>query len=97
MHPIDRRAFLEQASLAAAGLWRGGCATTTARRRAPRQILPDEKMRIGCIGIGGQGGGVMAELATFADVEIAALCDRPRREMAALRLAAQSGPRSGLR
>lgn len=32
-------------------------------------------MRVGCIGVGGMGGNVTAELATFADVEIAALCD----------------------
>ena len=70
---INRRTFLEKSSLATAGLWLGGCAT--AGRSIARRIAPDEKMRIGCIGIGGQGGGVTAELAKFADVEIAALCD----------------------
>ncbi len=70
---INRRTFLEQTSLTTAALWLGGCATTA--KRSARRILPNEKMRVGCIGIGGQGGGVTAELATFADVEIAALCD----------------------
>ena len=70
---INRRTFLEKSSLATAGLWLGGCATVG--RSIARRIAPDEKMRIGCIGIGGQGGGVTAELAKFADVEIAALCD----------------------
>lgn len=70
---ITRRTFLEKSSLATAGLMLGGCSTTG--RSIARKIAPGEKMRIGCIGIGGQGGGVTAELASFADVEIAALCD----------------------
>ena len=70
---LNRRSFLETASLATAVLWLGGCATIP--KRIARPISPGEKMRIGCIGIGGQGGGVMAELAGFADVEITALCD----------------------
>lgn len=72
---LNRRTFLAQSSLATAGLWLGGCATTITGRPIARKISPNEKMRIGCIGIGGQGGGVTAELATFPDVEIAALCD----------------------
>ena len=42
---INRRNFLAQASLATAGLWLGGCATTSYRRA--RRISPNEKMRIG--------------------------------------------------
>lgn len=70
---INRRAFLAQTSLAAAGLFFGGCATAPKHRS--RRISPNEKMRVGCIGIGGMGGAVTADLATFPDVEIAALCD----------------------
>ena len=74
-HPaLTRRTFLEHAALATTGLWLGGCATSSLTPRA-RRIAPDEKMRIGCIGIGGQGGSVTADLATFPDVQIAALCD----------------------
>jgi predicted dehydrogenase len=42
---------------------------------APDQPPPSEKLNVGCIGIGGQGGGVTRELATFPSVNIAALCD----------------------
>ena len=70
---INRRTFLETASLATASLWVGGCATGSTSRA--RKIAPGEKMRVGCIGLGSQGGSVTADLATFADVEIAALCD----------------------
>ncbi len=68
---LDRRAFLSSAALAGAGFWLGGCATASRARR----IGANGKLHIGCIGIGGQGGGVTAELATFPNVEIAALCD----------------------
>lgn len=70
---INRRTFLETASVATAGLWLGGCATGSTSRA--RKIAPGEKMRVGCIGLGSQGGSVTADLATFPDVEIAALCD----------------------
>jgi predicted dehydrogenase len=72
---IDRRTFLASASLATAGLWLGGCATPARRVVRPRVIPTNGKLHVGCIGIGGQGGGVTAELATFPNVEIAALCD----------------------
>lgn len=42
---------------------------------AADQPAPSAKLNIGCIGIGGQGGGVTRDLASFAGVNIAALCD----------------------
>jgi len=70
---ITRRTFLKHASHATAGFWLAGCATNVYRR--PRVVGPNEKLHIGCIGIGGQGRGVTAELASFDTVQIAALCD----------------------
>jgi len=70
---ITRRTFLKRASVVAAGFWVAGCATRGYQRS--RVIGPNEKLHIGCIGIGGQGGGVTAELASFDTVRIAALCD----------------------
>lgn len=70
---INRRTFLKQASIAAAGFWIAGCATSGYRRS--RVLGPNEKLHIGCIGIGGQGAGVTSELASFDTVQIAALCD----------------------
>ena len=68
---ITRRTFLKQASLVAAGFW----VTGTTARSYGRTVGPNDKFNVGCIGIGGQGGGVTADLATFKDVRIAALCD----------------------
>ena len=42
---------------------------------APGQPPPSGRLNVGCVGIGGQGGGVTKELASFANVNIAALCD----------------------
>jgi len=42
---------------------------------APGVPAPSEKLNIGCVGIGGQGGGVTRDLASFTNVQIAALCD----------------------
>lgn len=57
----------------------------------PRHVLgapgvppPSEKLNIGCVGIGGQGGGVTRDLATFANVHIAALCDVERKHEATM-------------
>jgi predicted dehydrogenase len=55
-----------------------GCGFSIVARSvlgAPNQPPPSEKLNIGCVGIGGQGGGVTRELATFPNVHIAALCD----------------------
>jgi predicted dehydrogenase len=41
----------------------------------PGQSAPSETLNIGCIGIGGQGGGVTRDLASLPNVNIAALCD----------------------
>ncbi|MCB1100228.1 MAG: Gfo/Idh/MocA family oxidoreductase [Verrucomicrobiae bacterium] len=69
LSPTSRRNFL----------CAGGAAF--ACQIVPRHVLgapdvpPSEKLNIGCVGIGGQGGGVTGELATFPNVHIAALCD----------------------
>ncbi len=51
---------------------------------APGAPPPSEKLNIGCVGIGGQGGGVTRDLATFANVHIAALCDVERKHEATM-------------
>src|SRR5437868_12696446 len=67
----NRRHFLAAGAAAAIGCY-----------FVPRHVLgaqgkpaPSDKLNIGCIGIGGQGGGVTRDLASLTNVNIAALCD----------------------
>jgi predicted dehydrogenase len=71
--PINRRCFIAQASLVTTSFLLGSCATPPRRR--PRRVSPNSKMRVASIGVGGIGGWTTAQLAAFADIEIAALCD----------------------
>src|SRR5438874_6404444 len=65
-----RRQFVAQATAAAA------CFTIVPRHVLGQgQTPPSDKLNIGCIGIGGQGGGVTRDLASLANVNIAAMCD----------------------
>jgi predicted dehydrogenase len=59
---------------------------------APGQPSPSEKLNIGCVGIGGQGAGVTRELATFANVHIAALCDVEKKHEATMAKAYPGSP-----
>lgn len=51
---------------------------------APGVPAPSEKLNIGSVGIGGQGGGVTRDLASFANVHIAALCDVEQKHEATM-------------
>src|SRR6266850_6263296 len=59
-----------------------GVAAALSFDMVPRRVIggqvqtsPSDKLNIGCIGIGGQGGGVTRDLASFSNANIAALCD----------------------
>jgi hypothetical protein len=68
---LSRRRFVAASAAATFGF------TVLPRRvlGAPGLPPPSGKLNVGCIGVGGQGGGVTKELASFANVNIAALCD----------------------
>jgi predicted dehydrogenase len=70
---MDRRQFLKAAGLAAAALAIGNSAVlakTSVRRKHFRD--PSRKLRIACVGCGGQGN---YDVAHLSDEEIVALCD----------------------
>jgi predicted dehydrogenase len=67
----NRREFFASGAAAAAG-----CLIVPRHvLGAPGKPAPSDKLNIGCIGIGGQGGGVTRDLASLANVNIVALCD----------------------
>jgi len=67
MPPIDRRRFVQSslAASAAALAWRPTFASAGSL----------QKLRVGSVGVGGMGSTDVAQIASHADVEIAALCD----------------------
>lgn len=71
INPSTRRQFITR-----------GATTAIALSFLPRHVLggpgqpsANGKLTIGCVGIGGQGAGVMRDLAALPEVHIAALCD----------------------
>jgi predicted dehydrogenase len=66
---ITRRALIERAGLAAGLGALGGVFSGVA---AAQGKSPNEKLNIGCIAVGGQGG---TEMANVADENIVAICD----------------------
>ncbi|HOE61928.1 MAG TPA: Gfo/Idh/MocA family oxidoreductase [Kiritimatiellia bacterium] len=68
---ITRRAWLGKSGFTAGGFLILPRSVIGASGGVP----PSGKLNIGCVGIGGQGGGVAKELATFPEVNLAAFCD----------------------
>ena len=82
MADINRREFLAQSTKTAAGIIAAGslasCSSlqTTAASEFRKGIIgPDEAVRVGIVGTGGRGCGLLHELLKMQDVEIPALCD----------------------
>jgi len=66
---INRRVFLQNG--AAASL----AAMTMVKGEATTQPLKERRVRIGVVGTGGRGQGLMATLLTMKGIEVPALCD----------------------
>lgn len=71
---LNRRQFLQQTALSAAGLCFAGCQT------APRKLSANEKLNIGVIGVANRGN---ADLNGVASENIVALCDVDDKYLAA--------------
>lgn len=67
---MSRRRFLAQSLAATASVSLGASAIAQARR-----IGPNDRIRVGFIGIGNRGTQLLQRFMTHQDVEIAALCD----------------------
>jgi predicted dehydrogenase len=81
---FSRRKFLKAAAAAGAGMGAGrllGCAAPEVQERAPA----GEKLRVGVIGVAGQGDYDMTEVYQSGGAEIVALCDVDEKRAAAAR------------
>jgi predicted dehydrogenase len=75
----SRREILKLSALAGAGLIATGPTYAAGTRRSARFGVPGEKLKIGCIGVGGRG---FANLQGVKNEEIVALCDVDDRQAA---------------
>ncbi len=77
MSPLSRRRFLEDAAKAAAGtaVAANALSAQDAPRPAGAAVSPNDKVRVGLIGYGGQGRGNLAAFLRIPEVECAAIAD----------------------
>lgn len=89
---LTRRDFLKASGAAVALAGVGASVLSTpgeAEEAAAKPVAASEKIRLGVIGLGGRGMGVMNGFMSYPDVEIAALCDvyKPRLDEAVAKVA----------
>lgn len=77
--PVTRRQFLYSAALAASATAFSGYAASS-----PRRLGSGEKLRVGCVGVGGKGS---SDVRCCGSEEIVALCDADEKQGAASRKA----------
>ena len=78
--PLSRRQFLESTAKNAAGVAAGavswaGVAATGEALAGGNSAAPTERLRVGVIGLRGQGQVLLKGLATLPEVELVGLCD----------------------
>ena len=69
----SRRTFVQMAT--------AGLALAAIPRRASGGVAPSDRIRVGFIGLGGQGTGRLTEFLRHADVDAAAVCDLDREHL----------------
>jgi predicted dehydrogenase len=85
---INRRQFME-------GAITGLAAVAAARRSSPAlgAAGANERIRLGCIGIGGQGGFHMSQWARMPEIRVVAVCDVDQSHLDRAAEAAGTSPR----
>lgn len=74
-HKLSRRDFLKSSSAAALTTGLGLSVGSAAAQEVKKVVSANEKIILGCIGLGGRGMGVMNGFMKYEDVEIGAVCD----------------------
>src|SRR4029079_14804947 len=78
MSTCDRRQFLHRS---AADLAAASAARTLLAQDAPVKAPASERLRVGCVGVGGRGGALLHGFASLKDVEIVRICDVDSRRL----------------
>ena len=74
---INRRDFLYGSTAALAGV----ASTSVLAQDAPTKAPPSERLRIGCVGVGGRAAALVHGFAALKEVEVVTLCDIDRRKL----------------
>ncbi|MDH7482736.1 MAG: Gfo/Idh/MocA family oxidoreductase [Armatimonadota bacterium] len=74
-HKLSRRDFLKSSSAMALTAGMGLSVSHAAAQEVRKVVSANEKIVLGCIGLGGRGMGVMNGFMRYEDVEIGAVCD----------------------
>lgn len=72
---MNRRDFLKTSTAAAVAAGIGLSVGNAQAQEAKKVVSANEKIVLGCIGLGGRGMGVMNGFMQYPDVEIGAICD----------------------
>ena len=97
---LNRREFLTNSLLAGAALTAGGCASLgVAQKGAPMigfKCKPLSTVRVGVVGLGSRGGGMIGRVGRLPGVRVTAICDiqRAKIDLMQARLQAQGQPRA---
>ncbi len=70
--PISRRNFVKDVALGAAGALFVRSQSVFGESAAP---APGRPLKVGCIGVGGRGTGLLSDILSIDGVEVAAICD----------------------
>lgn len=78
MKTVDRRSFLKSSLGFSLGAWAIPTILPSHVFGKPGNITPNNKINIGCIGLGGMGSGNMHSFLELPDARIVAVCDVDR-------------------
>ena len=80
MSHVDRRQFLRDSALGITTISTGGIVLLDQR---VAKAAASERLRVGCVGVGGRAGFLMKAFAARPEVDLVTLCDLDRRKLPA--------------
>lgn len=78
MSLVDRRQFLQHSAVGAAA---ATFASSALAQDAPRKAPASERLRVGCVGVGGRAAALVHGFASLKEVEVVRICDIDRRRL----------------
>lgn len=75
MTELDRRRFLGQSATSTLGVLAAGNLMGASLATAGSSVTAGERLRVGCIGVGGRAGSLLKMFSAQKDVELRMICD----------------------